>query len=197
MRYPKVIQNLIDQFTSLPSVGPKMAERYVFYLLNKPKKNIKELINALNNLQSEIKVCKICGALNEESPCSICKDKSRNNGLLCIVENTQDYLAIEAIKQYNGQYFILGGLLNTIENVKPQDLRIKELIARLRNNKIKEVILALNFTIEGETTALYLNQLLKNYETSRLAKGMPAGSNLEYADINTLASSFNNRNPLK
>ncbi len=197
MKYPISIQNLIDQLVSLPSVGPKTAERYAFYLLNKPNVYLQNLSRAISELKEKVIICTSCGAITETNPCSICTDKNRQTDTLCVVENTQDYLAIEATKQYSGKYFILGGLINTIENIKPEDLRVEQLLKRLKEENIKEIILALNFTLEGETTALYLNKILKDRHITRLAKGMPAGSDLEYADATTLASALKNRSELK
>ncbi len=197
MKYPEAIQNLIDKLSSLPSVGPKTAERYVFYLLKKSNEDLKNLAEAISELKNKTTLCDSCGAITETNPCLICADQNRQTDTLCIVENTQDFLAIEATKQYTGKYFILGGLINTIEDVKPEDLKIEQLLKKLKTDNIKEIILALNFTLEGETTTLYLNKILKDYKITRLAKGMPAGSDLEYADETTLTSALKNRSELK
>lgn len=197
MKYPTAIQNLIEKLSSLPSVGPKTAERYAFYLLNKPKLQLQELANAITDLSDRVRHCDSCGGISENNPCAICSDQNRQDDVICIVENTQDYIAIEATKQYNGKYFVLGGLINTIQDIKPEDLHITKLINRLKTSNIKEIILALNFTLEGETTTMYLKKILKDYKISRLAKGMPAGSDLEYADVTTLASALKNRNEVK
>ncbi len=194
MRYPKAIQNLIDKLSELPSVGPKTAERYVFYLLRQSEEKIKSLGLAINELKENTITCKECLAISESSPCSICGDETREKNILCVVENTQDFLAIEETRQYNGRYFILGGLLNTIQNIRPEDLNINKLAQKIKNEKIAEIILALNFTLEGETTSLYLNKILKDHvKITRLAKGLPAGSDLEYADELTLGSALKNR----
>jgi recombination protein RecR len=198
MRYPTAIQNLIDQLSALPSVGPKTAERYVFYLLRQAPEKLTALATAIGELQAKTTVCHICGVISETNPCPICADQNRQAGLLCVVANTQDLWAIEATKQYNGRYFVLGGLINTINEVKPADLNIQKLVNRIKAGEIKEIILALNFTLEGETTALYLTKILKDHlKITRLAKGLPAGSNLEYADELTLGSALKNRNELK
>jgi len=198
MRYPKAIQILIDKFSELPSVGPKTAERYVFYLLNQAEDKIQALATALSELKSQTTVCGVCQAITENNPCTICRDQTRANSVLCIVENTQDFLSIEATKQFSGQYFILGGLINTLNDIKPDDLNIAKLVKRLKTGQIKEIILALNFTLEGETTALYLNKILKDHlKITRLAKGLPAGSDLEYADETTLASALKYRSEIK
>jgi recombination protein RecR len=194
MQYPKAIQNLIDKLSEFPSVGPKTAERYVFYLLRQSTEKIKNLGQAINELKENTIICQKCLAISESNPCSICSDESRDK-ILCVVENTQDFLAIEATKQYNGLYFILDGLLNTIHNIQPEDLNINKLVQKIKTEKITEIILALNFTLEGETTALYLSKILKDHiKITRLAKGLPAGSDLEYADGTTLSSALKNRN---
>lgn len=194
MKYPAAIQNLIDKFSKLPSVGPKTAERYVFQLLKQPPEYLENFALALKDLKTKTTVCSSCQAISETSPCSICRDDSRQKDLLCVVENTQDLSALEATKQYPGKYFVLGGLINTINEIRPQDLKIEKLTKKIKDEKIKELILALNFTLEGETTALYLNKLLKEHlKITRLAKGLPAGSDLEYADETTLASALRYR----
>jgi recombination protein RecR len=194
MKYPAAIQNLINELSGLPSVGPKTAERYVFHLLKQSGEKLKTLATAINELKSKTTVCQTCFALSENNPCPICADQNRQTDLLCVVENTQDLSALEATGQYHGRYFVLDGLLNTINEVRPEDLNIDKLLKKIRTDKIKEIILALNFTLEGETTALYLNKILKNHlQVTRLAKGLPAGSDLEYADELTLASALKNR----
>jgi recombination protein RecR len=198
MKYPRAIQNLIAKLSDLPSVGPKTAERYVFYLLKQPAESLKTLATALLELKEKTTLCGLCQAVAETDPCPICHDKNRHSDLLCIVENTQDLATIEATKQYSGRYFVLAGLINTINDVKPADLNIDKLVNRIKTSQIKEVILALNFTLEGETTALYLTKILKDHlKITRLAKGLPAGSDLEYADELTLASALKNRNEVK
>lgn len=198
MKYPRAIQNLISRLSEFPSVGPKTAERYVFYLLKQPAGQLKELAAAVGDLKEKTVACSSCLAYSETDPCPICADPNRNKAVLCVVANTQDLAAIEATGQYGGRYFVLGGLLNTISDVKPEDLNIKRLAEKIKAENVQEVILALNFTLEGETTALYLNKILKDHlKITRLAKGLPAGSDLEYADELTLASALNNRINLK
>lgn len=195
MRFPRAIANLIEAFSQLPSVGPKTAERYVFHLLKSSPEKLENLTKFLAELKTSITVCPDCLAISETSPCSICSDLARKNGTLCLVENIQDLISIEATRQYQGQYFILGGLINTIENIKPEDLNIEKLLRKIKQAEFKEIILALNFTLEGETTSLYLNKILQNYnlKITRLAKGLPAGSDLEYADETTLATALKYR----
>lgn len=198
MRYPEAIENLISKLSVLPSVGPKTAERYAFYLLRQSNEKLKSLAEAIRELKEKTLVCSSCLAISEKNPCSICSDLNRLKEIICVVENTQDLLSLEATKQYHGQYFVLGGLINTIEDVKPSDLNIELLLKKIDKEKIKEVILALNFNLEGEATSLYLSKILAGkVKISRLAKGLPAGSDLEYADETTLASALKYRNEIK
>lgn len=194
MNYPKAIQNLIEKLSELPSVGPKTAERYVFYLLKQGEEKLKSLATAIGDLKAGIKICRQCLMISDSDPCSICGDTKRRPEILCVVENTQDLLALETTRQFDGRYFVLGGLINTIDEVRPEDLPIAQLIKKIKTDNVKEIILALNFTLEGETTSLYLTKILKNVKISRLAKGLPAGSDLEYADELTLANALKYRN---
>lgn len=194
MKYPAAVQNLIDKLSTLPSVGPKTAERYVFYLLRQKEEKLKTLAEAIQDLPKKITTCHQCFAWAESSPCPICADQNRSPETLCVVENSQDLAAIEATKQYHGRYFVLGGLIDTIHDVKPSDLNINRLVERIKKNEIKELILGLNFTMEGETTALYLTHLFKGMiKITRLARGLPAGSDLEYADELTLSNALKYR----
>jgi recombination protein RecR len=197
MKYPAAIQNLINRLSELPSVGPKTAERYAFYLLRQSQEKLQGLSSAISELKDKTTICQTCFTISESSPCSICSNETRDKETLCVVENSQDMVAIESTKQYNGYYFVLGGLINTINDIKPDDLNIARLIKRIKSGPIKEIILALNFTLEGETTSLYLTKLLRDHiKISRLAKGLPAGSDLEYADELTLASALKNRSEI-
>lgn len=198
MLYPKPIQYLIDYFSRWPTVGPKTAERYVFYLLNQDIEHLQKLAQAIVELKEKIVVCRTCLAIAESNPCPICADQKRDQSLVCVVANTRDMLSIETTGAYNGLYHILGGNLDAIKNIKPEQLNINLLLNRIKNKPIKEVILALNPTIEGETTALYLTKLLKPYKIkiTRLAKGLPMGANLEYADEITLTNALKYRNEI-
>lgn len=198
MNYPQSIQNLIEFFKELPSVGPKTAERYVFHLLKKPEAKVKLWASYLNDLKTGTTVCNSCQAISENNPCSICRDDKRQKQILCLVKNTQDLAAIEATKQFSGRYFVLDGLINTIDNIGPNDINTSLLLKKIKSEEIKELIIALDFTLEGETTTLYLKKILKDYNLniSRLARGLPAGSNLEYADETTLATALKNRNQI-
>jgi len=202
MKYPAAIQNLIDQFSQLPSVGPKTAERYVFHLLKSNPEKIQLLAQYLFNLKKDLKTCSSCLAISQSDPCPICSDRNRLEGTLCIVASLQDMISLENTRQYQGKYFILGGLINTIENVKPDDLPLKKLTEKinllLKTNPTLEIILALSPNLEGETTALYLSKLLKNHQIkiTRLARGLPSGANLEYVDEMTLGAALKYRNTI-
>ncbi|MDO8592762.1 MAG: recombination mediator RecR [bacterium] len=198
MRYPKSIQNLIYHFSQLPSVGPKTAERYVFYLLSQHADSLQSFAQAIAELKEKTTVCRNCLAIAEADPCGLCSDHKRDHASLCLVADTRDLLAIEATGQYHGLYFMLGGTINTIEGVKPEQLNLKPLADRLKQNKIKEIILAFNPDLEGETTSLYLAKLLKPHKIkiTRLAKGLPMGADLEYADEITLTNALKYRNEM-
>ena len=198
MKYPSSIQNLIDHFSTLPTVGPKTAERYVFYLLKQCPEELQKFAQSIAELKEKTTICQSCFAIAETNPCSICADQKRNRTVICVIANTRDMLAIEATKQYNGLYHILGGAINIIEGIKPEQLNIKQLIDNIKQNEIKEIILALNPDIEGETTAMYLAKLLKHsrqggIKITRIAKGLPMGSDLEYADEITLTNALKYR----
>ncbi|OGF24006.1 recombination protein RecR [Candidatus Falkowbacteria bacterium RIFCSPLOWO2_12_FULL_45_13] len=198
MRYLASIQNLIDHFTKLPAVGPKTAERYVFYLLKAHPESLQQFAQAIAELKEKTAVCRTCLSLAETNPCSICSDPKRNRSCLCLVADTRDLLAIESTKQYHGLYYCLGGVINAIEGIKPENLNLKELLSRLKPPLVKEIILAFNPDLEGETTSLYLNKLLKPYKIkiTRLAKGLPMGADLEYADEITLSNALKYRNEM-
>ncbi len=208
MRYPASIQNLIEYFCKLPTVGPKTAERYVFYLLKQHPEWLQQLAQAIAEVKEKTTVCQICFSIAESNPCQICSDLKKNHSVICLVADTRDMLAIESTKQYNGVYHILGGVINTIEGIKPDQLNIKSLLNRIKQNNVKEIILAFNPDLEGETTAMYLVKLLKPYKINpdtkfgagvkitRLAKGLPMGADLEYADEITLSNALKYRNEM-
>lgn len=198
MRFPASIQKLIDEFSKLPTVGPKTAERYVFYLLKQNPENLQALAQAIAELKEKTTTCRECFSLAEANPCNICTDTKRVKDQLCVVADTRDFLTIEATGSYLGRYFILGGELNQIEGVGPEQLNINQLTEKLKDKEIKEVILALDPTMEGETTVLYLTKLLKplNLKITRLAKGLPMGADLEYVDELTLSNALKYRSEL-
>lgn len=196
MTYPKSIQNLIEKFSRFPTVGPKTAARFVFYLLKIPEKETEEMVKLIQDMKKSVKSCSFCfKATDKELNCEICQDKSRDKDLLCLVEKEQDLAAIESTKKYKGLYFILGGNVSKLRPKDIEGLRIKELKERLRNSKIKELILALNSTTEGEATVLYLERELKplNIKIMRLGRGLPTGGEIEYADEETISSALESR----
>jgi recombination protein RecR len=198
MKFPASIQNLVNFFSDLPTVGPKTAERYVFYLLKKNPEELQRFAQAIAELKEKTTVCRVCFSYAGSDPCFICLDKNRNNRLICIVADTRDMMAIESTNEYNGHYHVLGGVINAIEGNGPEELNIKSIIDKIRNNKIEEVVLALDPNFEGETTVMYLTKLFKPYKIkiTRLAKGLPMGADLEYADEMTLANALKYRNEL-
>ena len=198
MKFPLAIQNLIDHFSRLPTVGPKTAERYVFYLLKQNREELKKFAQSLTELKEKTTICHTCYGYAEANPCSICDDNKRDKSLLCVVSNSRYTLVIEATGQYTGLYHTLDGALNAIEGVKPEHLNILPLVERIKKNNIREIILALNTDMEGETTAMYLAKILKPYKLkiTRLARGLPMGAGLEYADEITLSNALKYRNEL-
>ncbi|MBI3120422.1 MAG: recombination protein RecR [Candidatus Kerfeldbacteria bacterium] len=195
---PQSLYHLIEAFKHLPGVGPKTAERYVFYLLKRPKNEIAEMIHGLQKLSEDLRLCSICFDFSTDNPCTICRDSSRDSSILCVVAESSDVAAIEHTGEFNGRYHVLGGVIQQVEGIGPDQLRIRELLKRIEQNGIREVILATNPDLEGETTALYLARLLKEKDmvVSRLARGLPTGADIEYADDVTLGSSIVNRKKL-
>ena len=196
--FPPSIQKLIDLFSKFPTIGPRTAARFVFYLLKLPKEEVKNLISAISDLKNKIKICKFCfNPFQEEGElCEICKNNSRDKTLLCIIEKESDLISLEKTKKYKGRYFILGGTISTLKKTDIEKLRIKELQERIKNQpEIQEIILATNSTSEGESTALYLERLLKPFEKkiTRLGRGLPIGAELEYSDEETLSSALDGR----
>jgi len=188
------IARLVNQFTKLPGVGQKTAQRYAYKILDMTSAQVTEFANTLISTKNSVNFCKICGNFTENEICKICNNENRDKSIICVVKEAKEILAIEKINEFNGVYHVLGGLLNPIDNVGPNDLRIKELISRL-NSSVKEVIIATSPTVEGEATAMYLARLIKplGIKTTRLAQGVSAGSELEYTDNATLAQAIENR----
>ncbi len=197
--YPDPIQKLIRAFSRLPSVGQRTAERFVFYLLKSGKKDVAELTLALKNLIEQIKSCEQCWDFSDTSPCALCADDKKDQSILCIVQEPQDMRAIKKTDTFNGRYHILRGLIRpNFEQRVSTHIKIKELFIRLQKEpQIKEIILALDPTLEGETTAMYIEKYIKKHHTAlkltRLARGLPMGSDLQYADEITLGSALRNR----
>lgn len=198
MDYPKTIKRLIQLLTHLPSVGPKTAERYSLFLLKQNPELLQELAQTIAELKEKTRRCSQCGLLSEKEKCEICSDSSRKNDSLCVVANSRDMLSIESTKEFSGRYHILGGNIDAINGVKPEHLNVKNLIARVKKEKPSELILALSPNLPGETTALYLKKLFKDekIKVTRLARGVPTGSDLEYMDNQTLKNALKYRNKI-
>jgi recombination protein RecR len=215
--YPKTIQKLIDLFSKFPTVGPRTAARFVFYLMGLSKEEVDDLLKEIVNLKKNVKLCSFCfnpfepsqistkleAGKGEGELCQICKNPSREKNLLCIVEKESDLISIEKTKKYSGLYFVLGGTVSTLKKEEIKKLRVEQLIERIKNPekfgiknaKFQEIILATNQTTEGEATTLYLERILKplNLKITRLGRGLPVGSELEYADEETLKSALEGR----
>ena len=194
--YPPVIQKIINLFSKFPTVGPRTAARFIFYLIKLPQEKFDELLNSLKDLKQSIKICSLC--FNpfedlEETLCPICRDNSRDKTLLCVIEKETDLITIEKTKKYKGFYFILGGTIGLKKD--DRNIRIKELKERVKSSDFKEIILATNPTTEGEATALYIERELKPFKIkiTRLGRGLPTGGELEYTDEDTLGSAFEGR----
>ena len=196
MRLPNSLQNLITVFEQLPGIGPKTAARLAFYLWQTPNHYVKKFAQALLDLKQKTKQCSICFNLDEQDPCSICADKNRDHSLICVIEQPLDIIAFEKMGGYLGTYHVLGGVINPLEHIGPDELHIQALLDRIQAGGIKEVILATNPTMEGEATASYIAKKisqLKPISVSRLGRGLPTGADIDYADVWTLKQAWKNR----
>ena len=193
-RYPEPMGRLISQFTKMPGVGPKSAQRLAFYVLQASKEEITELADALKEAKAKIRYCSNCFNITVDDPCVICRDENRDKNKICVVALSQDLIAIERTRQYNGQYHVLGGVISPLDGIGPENLRVKELLKRL-GSEVSEIILAVNPTVEGEATVIYLSRLIKplNVKMTRIAYGLPVGSDMDYADEVTLTKAFEGR----
>jgi recombination protein RecR len=192
-----ILDRLIKQLSRIPGIGSKSAARIAYYLLKADSGFVHDLADSIKDVKDKIIFCSICGNYTQSDPCPICTDSIRDKKTICVVEQAQDLAVIEATKEYRGLYHVLGGVISPLDGVGPKDLRISGLIERIGKDKVEEVILATNPTVEGDTTALYLIKLLESYDVrvSRLALGLPVGGDLEYADRLTLARALNSRTP--
>ncbi|MEY2915602.1 MAG: hypothetical protein RL530_443 [Actinomycetota bacterium] len=197
--YEGVVQELIDELGRLPGVGPKSAQRIAFYLLQADAEQPKKLAQILLEVKERVRFCEVCFNVTEEVRCNICRDARRNQTVICVVEESKDVQAIERTREFRGLYHVLGGAISPIEGIGPDNLRIKELMARLGNPDIQEVIIATDPNLEGEATATYLSRMLSplGMTISRLASGLPVGGDLEYADEVTLGRAFEGRRVVK
>lgn len=195
MIYPRVIAALIEQFQKFPSIGPKSAQRMAFYLLRMSKDDVEKFASTILEAKENTKTCEICFNLSTSSPCEICSSTQRERSTICVVSESKDLIAIEKTNEYRGLYHVLQGLISPMDGIGADDIRIKELLTRLTDNEVKEVILALSPSVEGEATSLYLTKLIKPFgiKVSRIAFGLPVGSDLEYADEITIAKALEGR----
>ncbi len=192
---PEPVTRLIEAFSQLPGIGPKTASRLTFYLLRRPPEQAETLANALRELKQKIVFCSSCYNITETSPCAVCSDERRDRATICVVEEPLDVLAVERTGEYRGLYHVLHGALAPVEGIGPDELRINELLARVKGGEVREVLLATNPNLEGEATAMYLARVLQPHgvRITRLARGLPVGGDLEYADAITLSRALQGR----
>lgn len=190
----ETIEKLIEEFAKLPSIGRKTAQRLAMFVLKMPREEVVSFAKAMVEVKDRVRYCSTCFNITESDPCSICSGQKRNRKIICVVEEPNDVIAVEKTHEFNGLYHVLGGALSPLDGVGPEDLKVKELLNRL-NDDIEEIILALNPNVEGETTTLYLSKLLKPFsiKTTRIARGLPIGSDLEFADEATLTRALEGR----
>jgi len=189
------VARLIEEFSRLPGIGRKSAQRLAFHVIRMPKEEAQALADAIISARTEVRYCKECGSLADDELCPICADSSRDHSTIMVVEDARDMAAYERTRQYKGVYHILSGVISPLSGVNPQDLKIKELLDRLKDDTVKEIVIATNPTVEGETTAMYLSRLIKplGLKVTRIANGVPVGGDLEYIDEVTLARALEGR----
>ncbi len=194
-QYPIPIGNLIEQLSKLPGIGKKTAQRLAFYILEMEDMEVEKLSNSIINAKEKIRLCSICCNLTDDDPCYICKDTTRDKSTICVVEGPKDIIAMEKSKEYKGEYHVLHGVISPMDNVGPKDIKVKELLDRLTDGVVQEIILATNPTVEGEATAIYLSKLIKplGIKVTRIAHGIPVGGDLEYFDEVTISKAMENR----
>lgn len=193
--YEGAVQDLIDELGRLPGVGPKSAQRIAFHLLDADKDEVQQLVEAITTVKSSVSFCQVCGNVTEQEECAICRDSRRDRTVICVVEESKDVMAIERTRSYRGLYHVLGGAISPLQGVGPDQLRIRDLMTRLSDETIQEIVLATDPNLEGEATATYLSRMLKTLgiRVTRLASGLPVGGDLEYADEVTLGRAFEGR----
>jgi recombination protein RecR len=189
------LDKLIEQFSKFPGIGKKTAQRMAFFVLKERKEEAEALAQAILDVKTKVSYCSVCFNITEEDPCTICRDGKRDRSIICVVEEANDMVALEKTNQYQGLFHVLGGVLSPLDGVGPDDLKIKELLLRLKGKEVKEVIIATNPITEGEATAIYLSKLIKplGIKVTRIARGLPAGGDLEYADQITIANALEGR----
>lgn len=193
--YEGPVQDLIDELGRLPGVGPKSAQRIAFHLLDADKDEVQQLVDAISTVKTSVSFCEICGNVTEQEECAICRDARRDRSVICVVEESKDVMAIERTRSYRGLYHVLGGAISPLQGVGPDQLRIRELMTRLSDETVQEIVLAMDPNLEGEATSTYLTRMLKTLgiRVTRLASGLPVGGDLEYADEVTLGRAFEGR----
>jgi recombination protein RecR len=193
--YEGVVQDLIDELGRLPGVGPKSAQRIAFHLLAADPVDVRRLVHTLTEVKDKVRFCRTCGNVAEAEECRICLDPRRDRSIICVVEESKDVVAVEKTREFRGRYHVLGGAISPIEGIGPDDLRVRELMTRLADDEVTELILATDPNLEGEATATYLARLVKpmGLRVTRLASGLPVGGDLEYADEVTLGRAFEGR----
>lgn len=197
-QYPKPLGKLINELSKLPGIGGKTAQRLAFHILSLDEKEAGALAQAITEAKQTMKYCSVCGNLTDRDPCGICTDQNRRQDVICVVENPRDVMAMERIKEFDGLYHVLHGAISPMDGIGPEDINLKQLIVRLQNSRVKELILATNPNIEGEATAMYIARLIKpsGIKVSRIANGIPVGGDLEYADEVTLLKAMEGRREL-
>ena len=197
-QYPKPLAKLIGEFAKLPGIGYKTAQRLAFHILSLDDAEAQALADSITEAKREMKYCSICGNLTDQDPCAICSDQSRRTDVICVVESPKDVAAMERIREFNGQYHVLNGVISPMEGVGPEDINLRSLIKRLQNSDVRELIIATNPNIEGEATAMYIARLIKpsGIKVTRIAHGLPVGGDLEYADEVTLLKAMEGRREL-
>ncbi|WP_028560265.1 recombination mediator RecR [Paenibacillus pinihumi] len=199
MHYPEPIAKLIDSFSRLPGIGPKTAARLAFHVLRMKEDDVIDFAKALVSVKRNLHYCSVCCNITDIDPCRICQDKTRDHSVICVVQESKDLIAMERTKEFMGQYHVLQGAISPMEGIGPEEIRISELLTRLSDERIQELILATNPNIEGEATAMYLSRLIKPFgiRVTRIAHGLPVGGDLEYADEVTLSKALEGRRELR
>ncbi|ASE37438.1 MULTISPECIES: recombination mediator RecR [Staphylococcus] len=195
MHYPEPISKLIDSFMKLPGIGPKTAQRLAFHVLDMKEDDVVQFAKALVDVKRELTYCSECGHITEQDPCYICQDKNRDRSVICVVEDDKDVIAMEKMREYNGLYHVLHGAISPMDGIGPEDINIPTLVERLKDEGVKEIILAMNPNLEGESTSMYISRLVKpiGIKVTRLAQGLSVGGDLEYADEVTLSKAIAGR----
>lgn len=198
MFYPEPIAKLIEGFMKLPGIGPKTAGRLAFFVLSMKEDDVLDLAKSLVNAKRQLSHCSICYNMTDEDPCQICRDKTRNRSVICVVQDPKDVIAMERTKEYDGLYHVLHGAISPMDGIGPEDIKVPDLIKRLEDEEVEEIILATNPTVEGEATAMYISRLIKpiGLKVTRIAHGLPVGGDLEYADEVTLSKALEGRREL-